>query len=549
MAPPAAIEVEAVTDTTAVTLPNPLSAPIHSNEILGRRKKVDKKHWGIAAPSDSKNFRLENYEGKPKAKQWDHYLTNEARTRKGNSLKGAARFLSTPGIISLGGGLPSSEYFPFEEVSLKVPSIGNFSEADTRENGVVLTAGKHDLTNDKSIFDISTAFNYGQGAGSAQLLRWVTEHTELVHSPPYEDWRCTMTIGSTSGLDMALRMLSRPGDMMLSEAYTFSAAVETALPLGVRMAGVPIDAEGLIPSAMDSILTNWDANEKGGRKPHLLYTVPTGQNPTGATQSAQRRQALYAVCQKHDIIIIEDEPYYFLQMQPYTGPNSPDVPPPSSHKEFLESLVPSFLSMDTDGRVLRLDSFSKVIAPGSRIGWLTASQQIIETYQRHADCSTQSPSGMAQLLLFKLLDEHWGHAGYLDWLIHIRMEYTKRRDTILSACEKYLPKHIVSWNPPMAGMFHWMQIDFKQHPDYPEKSIETIEEEIFMQNIEQGALLMRGSWFYANADDRHDTLFFRATYAAAPAEKIEEGIRRFGESIRREFGLERGVGGKRKERD
>jgi aromatic amino acid aminotransferase I len=462
--------------------------------------------------------------------------------RKGNSLKGAARFLSTPGIISLGGGLPSSEYFPFEELSIKVPTVGHFSEAETRETGVVLTAGKHDLANDKSIFDIATAFNYGQGTGSAQLLRFVTEHTELVHKPPYQDWRCVMSIGSTSGLDMALRMLTRPGDMMLSEAYTFSAAVETALPLGVRMASVPIDKEGLLPDAMDVILSNWDVNVHGSRKPHILYTVPTGQNPTGATQGRARREAIYAVCQKHDIYIIEDEPYYFLQMQPYTGPNALDVPPPASHAEFLQSLVPSYLSMDIDGRVMRLDSFSKVVAPGSRIGWVTASEQIVEKYSKHADVSTQNPAGMSQLILFKLLEEHWGHAGYLDWLIHIRLQYTSRRDVILNACEKHLPKSIVSWNPPMAGMFHWMQIDFKQHPDYLVKSIETIEEEIFMRNIDHGALLMRGSWFYADAEDEHDTLFFRATYAAAPAEKIEEGIRRFGESIRAEFGLEKGTG-------
>lgn len=473
------------------------------------------------------------------------YFSHETKVRKGNSLKGAAKFLSTPGLISLGGGLPSSEYFPFEELSIKVPVVGHFSEEETKESGVVLTAGKHDLANDKSIYDIATAFNYGQGAGAAQLLRFVTEHTELVHSPPYEDWRCTMSIGSTSGLDMALRMLTRPGDMMLSEAYTFSAAVETALPMGVRMAGVKIDAEGLLPDAMDELLSNWDINVRGARKPHLLYTVPTGQNPTGATQSKARREAIYAVCQKHDIYIIEDEPYYFLQMQPYTGPDAPAVPPPSSHAEFLKSLVPSLLSMDVDGRVMRLDSFSKVISPGSRIGWVTASAQIIEKYSQHADVSTQNPAGMSQLILFKLLDEHWGHAGYLDWLIHIRLQYTSRRDVILQACSKYLPASIVTWNPPMAGMFHWMQVDFRKHPDYPAKSIETIEEEIFMRVIEHGTLVMRGSWFYANSEDVHDTLFFRATYAAAPAEKIEEGIRRFGEAIRAEFGLEKGESGMR----
>ncbi|PSN69683.1 aromatic amino acid aminotransferase 1 [Corynespora cassiicola Philippines] len=547
MAPPSAIEVTSVTDTTGVTLPDPLAAHVKSNEVHGRRRKADKSQWGVAAPADSVNFRLKSYEGKPKARRWDHIISSEARIRKGNSLKQAARFLSKPGLISLGGGLPSSEYFPFEELSLKVPAIGHFSEEETRDSGVVLTIGKHDLAAEKSTFDIATAFNYGQGSGSAQLLRWITEHTEMVHSPPYEDWRCTMTIGSTSALDMALRILARPGDTMLYEEFTFSAAIETATPMGIAPAAVPMDDEGLLPDEMDALLSNWDEAARG-RKPHLLYTIPTGQNPTGATQSAARRRALYAVCRKHDIFILEDEPYYFLQMAPYaeSPPGSQAeqgevAPEPTSHESFLDALVPSFLSMDTDGRVMRMDSFSKVLSPGSRVGWITAPQQLVEKYQKHADVSTQGPSGMAQLLLFKLLDEHWGHAGYLDWLMHIRRQYTLRRDGILRACAKFLPREVVGWKPPMAGMFHWMKVDVKKHPRFGELRVEEIEERVFMRVIEHGALVMRGSWFLAEPGEGlgGERLFFRATYAAAPAQKIEEGIRRLGEAVREEFGLGR----------
>ena len=159
------------------------------------------------------------------------------------------------------------------------------------------------------------------------------------------------------------------------------------------------------------------------------------------------------MAQKHDIYILEDEPYYFLQMQPYTGQNAPDVPPPASNEEFLRSLVPTFLSMDIDGRVMRMDSFSKVIAPGTRCGWITASEQIVERFVRANETSVQNPSGLSQMVLFKMLDEHWGHDGYLKWLINLRMEYTSRRDILLAACEKYLPRELVSWNPPAAGMF------------------------------------------------------------------------------------------------
>lgn len=467
-------------------------------------------------------------------------FTLESNLRQPSSLKGAARYLKNAGMVSLGGGLPSSQYFPFEDLGITVPNPGSF-KTDSRRS--VLTAGKHDLADGVSDFDIATAFNYGQGYGAAQFLRWIVEHTEMVHAPPYRDWSCTMTVGSTSAIDMGLRMFCERGDWILSEEFTFPTAVETAAPMGVKVAGVGMDAGGLCPKALDDVLTHWNESIRGGRKPFILYTVPTGQNPTGSTQSLQRRKEVYAVARKHDLIIFEDEPYYFLQMQPYTGPNSPSVPPPSSHDAFLDSLVPSYLSLDTDGRVMRLDSFSKVIAPGTRIGWITASEQIVDRYRQHADVSTQSPSGMSQLVLFKLLDEQWGHNGYLDWLLHIRMEYTARRDVLLDACELYIPREVVSWVPPMAGMFHWFKVDYQQHPAYPRKRRDVIEEEIFHAIVAHGTLLMKGSWFCPEGQTEGDDMFFRATYAAAPFEDIREGVRRLGEAFRDVFGLERSAAG------
>lgn len=262
-----------------------------------------------------------------------------------------------------------------------------------------------------------------------------------------------MTAGSTYAWDTCLRLLTERGDFILMEEYTFASAAETAFPLGLKALAVPIDEQGLIPEQMDALLTNWDEKARGARKPFVLYTIPTGQNPTGATQSAERRRAVYKVAQKHDIIIVEDEPYYFLQMQPYVGQDAPAPPPPSTHEEFIKSLVPSFLSLDVDGRVVRLESFSKVVAPGTRVGWVVASEQIIERFVRNFEVSSQNPSGISQMVLYKLLDEHWGHSGYLDWLINLRMEYTTRRDALLHSCEKYLPREIAHWVPPAAGMF------------------------------------------------------------------------------------------------
>lgn len=386
--------------------------------------------------------------------QSDH-LSLESRHRQPCTLKQAARHLKKPGLISLGGGLPSSQYFPFAEITIKVPRAPNFSEEETLSSGQTVRVGKYDVSERDSEYDLSIALNYTQSTGSAQMMRFVTEHTELVYNPPYADWQCCQTIGSTGALEQALRMFidKDRGDSVLTEEYSFSTALETIAPLGVKAFGVKIDAEGLIPESMDEILSSWDENARSARKPHVLYTVPSGQNPTGATQGAARRQAIYDVAQKHDLYIIEDEPYYYLQMPPYKGPNTAGAALPDNVEDYLASLIPSLLSIDVDGRVMRMDSFSKILVPGSRLGWITASAQIVERYIRHAEVASQGPSGFSQIVLYKLLDETWGHDGFLRWLMNLRTKYTKRRDTILAACEKHLPREIVSWNPPVAGMF------------------------------------------------------------------------------------------------
>ncbi|CAL5868135.1 uncharacterized protein PFLUO_LOCUS2359 [Penicillium psychrofluorescens] len=536
MSPPASLEVDlvGVTDTSAIFVPDPLTV----NGVPGWREKMAQMPTGVAAACSSDMFKSPSCYNKPKAKRFDHLLSLEAKSRQSSTLKGAARFLKNPGLISLGGGLPSPEYFPFEHLDIKVPTPPGFSPEATQKTGEVLRAGKHDIQEGKSLYDLEIAMNYGQATGAAQLLRFVTEHTEVIHNPPYSDWQCSLTAGSTYAWDTALRVLCERGDYIIMEEYTFASAAETAFPQGLKALGVPMDEQGMIPEALDDLLSNWDAKARGARKPYVMYTIPTGQNPTGATQSAERRRAVYKVAQKHDIYIVEDEPYYFLQMQPYGGEGAKPLPPPATHEEFIKSLVPSFLSMDVDGRVLRLESFSKVVAPGTRVGWIVASEEMLERFVRTFEVSSQNPSGISQIVLYKLLDEHWGHSGYLDWLINLRMQYTGRRDSMVHACEKHLPREIAHWVPPAAGMFHWIGIDWRKHPGIASgKTRDQIEEEIFMSAVDKGVLVSRGSWFLADKSVAEDKMFFRATFAAASSEKISEAISRFAESLRAQFGL------------
>ncbi|KAK1834825.1 pyridoxal phosphate-dependent transferase [Podospora conica] len=502
-------------------------------ELAERRAKAGRLVAPTAAYSQTDMFKGPSA-GKPLSKPWDHHISSEAASREPCVLKQAARHLKTPGILSLGGGLPCAEYFPITSLSMSAPSPPLFTSPSD------LTVEKYTATTPPftSEYDLSIALNYGQANGSAQLNRFVAEHTELICAPPTADWRTCLTIGSTGALEQVFRLLidrSR-NDSLLTEEHSFATALETAIPLGARVFGVPTDDEGLLPSALDAMLSAWDPVARGGaRKPHVLYTVPTGQNPTGALQSAQRRREIYALAQKHDLLIVEDEPYYFLQ---FPAPGVPLVENPEEDiSTFLDDLVPPYLTLDVDGRVIRLDSFSKVAVPGARLGWITASAQIIERYERHAEVASQGPSGFSQVLLWRLLDQGWGHEGYLRWLMRLRGRYAKRRDVLVGACEGELPREVVSWGGTRAGMFHWIKVDHTKHPDYPGKSILEMEEEIFDRCIKGGVLVARGSWFRAEPEKPPTGLFFRTTYAAATEENMVEATRRLGKVIREVYKL------------
>ncbi|KAF4123733.1 aromatic amino acid aminotransferase I / 2-aminoadipate transaminase [Geosmithia morbida] len=487
---------------------------------------------GVAAVADCEAFKVSVA-----------HFSSESLSRGPCVLKQASGLMATPGLISLGGGLPSSEYFPYQSISMQVPTLGRESRGGHGSATETVAVGKHDVADGTSEYDLSIALNYCQATGSPQMTRFITEHTELVYDPPYADWQVCQTVGSTGALEQAIRLLCDRGrgDTVLTDEYTFPTAVETIRPQGISVVGVRMDEQGILPDDMDSLLTSWDAGARGSRKPHVIYLIPTGQNPTGATQGAGRRRAVYDVCRKHDIFIIEDEPYYFIQMPPYRGVGK-DEPATDGAEEsiddFLRGLVPTYLSLDVDGRVMRMDSFSKVLAPGSRMGWITASKQVVDMFKLHAEVANQGPGGLAQVVLWKLLDETWGHEGYLRWLINLKNSYTKRRDTLLSACDEFLPAEFASWTPPEAGMFLWIKIDHTKHPGYPQRSLLDIEEEIWKTALDSGILCARGSWFRADPDTPPRDIFFRTTFAAASQDAIRTATERLGKAIRKSFSKE-----------
>ncbi|KAH7128835.1 aromatic amino acid aminotransferase [Dactylonectria macrodidyma] len=507
-------------------------------ELKKRRLNAAKISTAVAAVSDSDMFKAPPIT-KLRAKDMSSHFTQESKSRQPAILKKAAAHIKRPGMISLGGGLPSSEHFPISEITMRVPKPPAFKEEDfsSTDAGLVARIGKYDAREGRSEYDLAIALNYAQATGGGQMLRFITEHTELIFKPLYADWQVCQTVGTTGAFEQVARMLFEKGkNSLITDEFAYTAALETVAPQGVRVFGVKMDEQGLIPEALEEALASWDELTRGAPKPHVLFLNPSGQNPTGATQSFRRRRDIYQVCQRHDLLIIEDEPYYFIQMDPYTGRDSPTwATNTASIDEFVAGLVPSYLSIDTDGRVIRMDSFSKVLVPGARLGWITGSQQVIERYIRHSECANQGPSGFSQLMLWKLLDETWGHEGYLRWLIDLKTSYTRRRNTLLAACEDHLPSGLVSWTPPEAGMFMWLTVDHTQHPDYEQRGILEIEQEIYQLAVATGVLVSCGSWFRAEQEKPVRNLCFRITYATASEEAMTIAIQRLSASICKSF--------------
>jgi len=264
--------------------------------------------------------------------------------------------------------------------------------------------------------------------------------------------------------------------------------------------------------------------------------------------SIERRKKIYAICQKYDILIIEDDPYYFLQMPEY-GSNCEY---PASEKDFLDSLIPSYIRLDVDGRVLRCDSFSKVIAPGSRAGWITAAPIFIERLTRHSEIGTQATSGWAQSFIAKLLVDEWKMKGWIEWLRGLGFEYTKRRDYMVKAFHKEFGideaddreeggyvvvsqrKTLVSFVPPMAGMFLWIRILVESHPHYDgENSIDLMDQLWKRIAVSEDLLIAPGRLFAASDEQRDEAAkYFRVAFSVGENDQVDEMVKRFGRAIR-----------------
>lgn len=498
---------------------------------------------GIAPPTSSFDFRIRARGSGTPGKCWDHRLSTESHSRYASTLKASTKVKGSDSIISLGTARPAGQFFPWDFMALGGPRpTGDDRQSDipNTTNDAPAQRAAMSCSRGEAAYDLDIALNYGYTAGSPQLLRFITEHIEMIHHPPYDEWETCLTSGSTAAIEMLLRMLCNRGDWIVAEEHTYSGFIEAAKPLGLNILGVRMDGIGLVPEDLDSKLRAWDTSAGAiHKKPRTLYTIPSGQNPTGRTQAGERRRAIYRVAEEHDLIIIEDDPYYLLQLG---GPGAGLAP--MTQDTYLSALPPSYLSLDKSGRVLRLDSTSKILAPGLRCGWLTGCSQLVAKFLNHTEFSTVSPSGPSQVMLYKLLDENWGHAGFIAWLTKLSWQYRQRLNTLIDACEIHLPRgEVCSWTAPTVGMFLWMRIDWVRHPlaarlgacpDEHRASFFDVEDRVLTRAKVYGVQISKGSWF-AVGEPSTENMYFRLTFAAAPYGALGSAIERLGRALEAEF--------------
>jgi len=411
----------------------------------------------------------------PPILSYAHFLTPTAAARAPSAIRSLQPLLKTPGMLSLGGGMPNPSTFPIESISFRLTS-GAALELDPQET--------------------REALQYAPTPGLASLHKYLIELQRSEHRPPREEnIRVCVSTGSQESLACAFSALIKAGDSVLVESPTYSGSLAYLHPLGAQLTGIPTDGEGLIPSECDRILTSWPSDK---HFPRVLYTIPTGANPSGGSMTLERKQDLYAIAQRFDLLIIEDDPYYYLQFSP--------------------TLTPSLLSLDTDGRVLRFDSLSKIISAGMRLGFATGPKGIMERIEMHLQASSLHASALTQAVVKKLLDYWGGIDGFRKHSREVALFYRSQRDEFLCAADKHLTG-LAEWNVPNAGMFVWIRVF----------GVDDTEQLIKEQAVNAKVLLVPGTAFMPHgAKSPH----VRASFSTSTPEEIDEALRRFAGLLR-----------------
>lgn len=336
------------------------------------------------------------------------------------------------------------------------------------------------------------ALSYGAEQGPSCLIEQLSAWLERIEGekPPSE--QVMITGGASQALDMLCLLLTKPADIVLVQSPTYHLALRVMRDHQLALVPIPGDEEGMRVDALKETLASLQRQEK---QPRLLYLVSTFGNPSGATLNVKRRQALVELARQYDLKVVEDDVYYQLWY---------DSSPP-----------PPIYSLSASESVIRLGSFSKILAPGLRLGWMHASPQIIERCVKSGVLDSGGGLGhftahiVAAFIELGLLDAH---------LETLRTQYQKRRDVLVAALAEHLPRNC-HWTAPQGGFFVWLQL-----PD-------GISSDEFLQSAEDaGVSFVPGPEFYVHSDGEN---YCRLNFTMVSLNELEEGAQRLGSALRK----------------
>ncbi|MFJ3509650.1 aminotransferase-like domain-containing protein [Streptomyces luteogriseus] len=385
-------------------------------------------------------------------------LAARARDVGGSPVRDILAVTARPEVINFAGGLPAPELFDAEGIAAAYEAV--LAEAPAR------------------------ALQYSTTEGEPALRDALAARTTMRGLPTGPD-DLLVTTGSQQALSLLATALLEPGDTVLVESPCYLAALQAFGFAGARIVPVPGDEHGVDPAALEELVVR--------ERPKLLYTVPTFQNPTGRTLPAGRRAAVAAVAARRGLWIVEDDPYGELR---YDGERVPWI---AAHP-------------GAEDRTVLLGSFSKVMAPGLRLGWLRAPGELrraCAVAKQAADLHTPTVNQLAaaRYLADNDLDAH---------VARVARVYRDRRDAMLSGLAGALPEGSV-WNRPEGGMFLWARL--------PEPYDTTA---LLPRVVRQNVAYVPGAPFYAGTPDR-TTL--RLCFVTRTPQEIGEGLRRLGEGL------------------
>jgi 2-aminoadipate transaminase len=395
-------------------------------------------------------------------------FASRTRGMKSSAMRDMMSITTRPEVISLAGGLPDTRSFPPKTFA----AVANKIAAE----------------------ECAKALQYGPTEGLPETIECIAEVMAA------EDMRVDpddviVTTGGQQAIDLVTRALIDPGDVIVAEGPTYPGAVPSFSSYQADVVQIDMDSDGMRIDLMEETL---DRLEREGKRPKFIYTVPSFQNPAGVTMSLPRRKRLVEVANEREILVLEDNPYGMLR---YEG--EPQT---------------TLRSLDGGVYVMYLGTFSKILSPGIRLGWIVAPAPVLDKLNLGKQAADLCTSTLSQLMV----SAYFEHGRWQDYVESLTEIYRARRDTMLDALERHFPPQ-AEWTRPAGGLFIWATL-----PDF----IDTTD--LLARALQANVAFVPGEGAYMDGRGRNA---MRLNFSGVNEDDIREGVRRIGEIVQEQVDL------------